>query len=224
MKLLHYRAPGRRRPPALLVMLPGVGIAPGEFAAHGFVDAARKQGRVDVAAAGPDVDLYLDGAIAEAIRQAIVVPALAEGYQRIWFLGLSLGGMGALLLARRYAADVAGIVLLAPFLGTPGVVAEVVRAGGLAAWQPGVIAPNDGERKMLAWLKDHVAAAPRPPVLHLGYGRDDRFAAGHAMLAETLPAERVHVTEGGHDWQAWSRLWRRILATEPFAPPKASPS
>jgi pimeloyl-ACP methyl ester carboxylesterase len=223
MKLLHYRAPGRSRPPALLVMLPGVGIEPDEFAAHGFIDAVRERSHIDVAAAGPDVDLYLDGAIVAALRQAVVVPALAEGYRRIWFLGLSLGGMGALLLARRHAADIAGIVLLAPFLGTPGMVAEVVRAGGLAAWQPGAIAPNDGERQMLAWLKQHVAAS-RPPVLHLGYGRDDRFAAGHAMLAAALPAARVHVSDGGHDWPAWTRQWRQILATDPFAPAKPEPA
>jgi hypothetical protein len=39
--------------------------------------------------------------------------------------------------------------------------------------------------------------------LHLGYGRDDRFADAHRLLATQLPAAQVFDTPGGHDWPVW---------------------
>jgi pimeloyl-ACP methyl ester carboxylesterase len=218
MKIIRHPGPSGDGERILLVMLPGVGIEPEDFARHGLVKAMRdRMLPVDIIAAGPDTDLYLDGTIVEAIHETIVVPALAGGPVRLWYLGLSLGGMGALLYARKHGRAVEGVLLLAPFLGTPGMVAEVARAGGLATWEPGDIRPNDGERKLLTWLKDKTAAPPAPPTLYLGYGRGDRFAPGHAMLAAHLPAPRVFVTDGGHDWATWTKLWQQILDADPFA-------
>ncbi|MGO8914982.1 MAG: alpha/beta fold hydrolase [Stellaceae bacterium] len=220
MRVVHHKAPDQRPERILLVMLPGIGIEPEDFAARGFVHALHARGLpVDIVAACPDLDLYLDKTIAADIDTAIVAPARAAGYKRIWLFGVSLGGMGALLYARAHLASVEGIILLAPFLGTPGMVAEVVRAGGLVSWQPGEIAANDGERALLGWLKNHVAALPPRPLLYLGYARGDRFVEGHAMLADRLPAEQVLVTEGGHDWESWGRLWQQVLDKNPFAVP-----
>ncbi|HXZ02373.1 MAG TPA: alpha/beta hydrolase [Stellaceae bacterium] len=220
LRIVRHEAPDRSRDRVLLVMLPGVGMEPEDFAAHGFIAAVRSRGLpVDIIAVGADLDLYLDQTIAADIDGALIAPARAEGYRRIWLLGLSLGGMGALLYARAHGASIDGVILLAPFLGTPGMVAEVARAGGLACWQPGEIAADDGERALLGWLKDYAAALPPRPTLYLGYARGDRFAEGHALLAARLPAEQVVVGEGGHDWQSWERLWRQVLDKRPFAAP-----
>lgn len=214
---VYHLAPGAAADRLLLVMLPGVNILPGDFVDHGFIEALRRRRwPVDVVTAAPDVELYLDDTIAERIHRDIVAPAQARGYRRIWFLGVSLGGMGALLHARAHAAALEGVVLLAPFVGTPGMVAEVSRAGGLSAWEPGEIRARDGERKLLAWLKSYRAGVAGQPQLYLGYGRRDRFAEGHALLARHLPAERVLVAEGGHDWETWTMLWQRILDRAPF--------
>jgi pimeloyl-ACP methyl ester carboxylesterase len=217
VELIRHQALDRDHDGILLVMLPGAGIEAKDFAEHGFVrDVQERGGPVDVVAARPELDLYLDGTIAEAIERRAVAPARSSGRARIWHLGISLGGMGALLHARAYPGSVEGVVLLAPFLGTPGILAEVASAGGLEAWRPGAVAANDSERQLLVWLKDHLAAPPPQPVLYLGYGRGDRFAKGHAMLGERLPPERVVVTEGGHDWPTWRDLWRQILERRPF--------
>jgi pimeloyl-ACP methyl ester carboxylesterase len=205
----------------LLVMLPGYGMARDDFAQHDFIAALHARGwPVDVVAARPDVDLYLDGSIAERLDADIVQPA-RRGASRLWFLGVSLGAMGALLYAQRHIGEVAGAILLAPFLGNPGLVAEVAAAGGLGRWDPGAVRPVDVERRLLAWLK---AKAPDAPALHVGYGDGDRFARAAALLAEILPAGHTIVTEGGHDWQTWRRLWREMLDRDPFAlaatPPK----
>jgi pimeloyl-ACP methyl ester carboxylesterase len=213
-----YPAPGAAGERILLVMLPGVNMAPQDFVDNGVVAALHERlWPVEAVTAAAAADFYLDGNIVERLDADVVAPALARGHRRLWFLGISLGGMGALLYARAHPGAVEGIILLAPFLGVPGMVAEVARAGGLAHWEPGLIAANDGERRLLAWLKGYTAAPDAYPKLLLGYGKSDRFAAGHVLLAKELPAERVLVGEGGHDWLTWTRLWQELLDRRPFA-------
>jgi pimeloyl-ACP methyl ester carboxylesterase len=208
----RYPAPRAAGERSLLVMLPGVNMAPQDFVDNGVIAALHERSwPVDVVTAAAAADFYLDGNIVERLEADVIAPALAQGYRQLRFLGVSLGGMGALLYARAHPGAVVGIVLLAPFLGVSGTVAEVARAGGLTLWEPGAIAANDGERQVLAWLKDYAAAPSSYPKLMLGYGRSDRFAAGHALLARELPPEQVLVAEGGHDWATWQRLWQGLL-------------
>ena len=214
---LHYKAPGGKAR-ALLVMLPGVGIEAVEFADQGMVAAAHERGlALDIVTAHPDLDLYLEDGVTEALHRAVVEPARARGCTRIWLLGISLGAMGALLYASAYPADVEGLVLLAPFLGTRGTVAEMARAGGLNSWSAASSIATAPEQRMLIWLQAHLAERTDRPSLYLGYGRQDRFAAAHRMLAKQLPRERVAVADGGHDWPSWVVLWKQLLDRLPFA-------
>jgi pimeloyl-ACP methyl ester carboxylesterase len=220
--VLHYPAPEGPENRLLLVMLPGVGIEAAAFFDHGMVGAVQAHGReqklgIDVAAPRPELELYLDGEIGPALHRTVIEPARRQGYARIWLLGISLGGMGALHYAAGYAAEIEGLILLAPFLGTRGTVAEVERAGGLATWNPAQSIATDLERRTLLWLRDLLARQARAPALYLGYAQDDRFAPGHRLLADLLPEERVVTAEGGHDWDSWARLWRLVLERSPFS-------
>jgi pimeloyl-ACP methyl ester carboxylesterase len=207
---LHYPAPGIGGK-NLLVMLPGAGMEAGDFAANFMVAAVHERhAAVDIIAARPDLDLYLDGGVAAALHSAVIAPALAQGHTRIWLLGISLGGMGALLYAALHARHLAGICLLAPFVGTPGTIAEVEAAGGLAGWNAGSVATAP-EARMLGWLQDYLAHNPPRPKLYLGYGLADRFARGHNMLAACLAEDQKFTQTGGHDWETWLALWRRML-------------
>ena len=87
-------------------------------------------------------------------------------------------------------------------------VAEIARAPGLAAWQPGELAETDEERRIWRFIKTH-AAQPMP--VYLGYGHEDRFAGAHELMARALPAAAVDIVPGGHGWQAWSSLWENFL-------------
>jgi pimeloyl-ACP methyl ester carboxylesterase len=208
---LHYPAPGGGRNKNLMVMLPGAGMEAGDFAANGMVAAVHDRGlAVDIIAARPELDLYLDGNVAAALHRAVIAPAREAGYSQIWLLGISLGGMGALLYAAPHEARVEGIVLLAPFLGTPGTIAEVEAAGGLPGWTAGGVATAP-EARMLGWLRDYVARPPARPKLYLGYGLADRFARGHRLLGACLAAHQVFTQNGGHDWETWLALWRHVL-------------
>jgi pimeloyl-ACP methyl ester carboxylesterase len=214
---LHYPSalpPGDR---VLLVMLPGAGIAAEDFAARGLVSAAQRDlPALDIIALRPDLDLYLEGNLAPVLHAEVIAPARAAGIRRIWLLGLSLGGMGALLYASEYPEHVEGLVLLAPFLGTHGTIAELTRAGSLDSWTAEGSAATAPERQLLGWLRDHLRSGAARPLLFLGHGARDRFGAGHRMLAAKLPASQVALVEGGHDWAAWSEAWAAILARRPF--------
>ena len=197
---------------AALVILPGAKDSPQDFFDYGFVRALRERNLpIDIVAVDAHVDYYLEGNVIEKLRLDIVSSLHKKGYDRIWFLGISLGGSGALSYAREYPSKVEGIILLAPFLGVRGTIAEVVRAGGLNSWKPGDIEPEDKERDLLAWLKACSCSSDQLPRIYLGYGTEDRYAPASELLAERLPQEQVLAMNGGHDWQTWRALWNGLL-------------
>lgn len=211
-----FHAAGEASPEPILVMfLPGFDMRAEDFARHGFVDRTRHDlPEADILIAEPDLDLYLEGTIGTQL--AALLHSAASGHRRVWLAGISLGCFGALLLAESLV-PIEGIVLLAPFLGTAGLIAEIHRAGGLRAWEPGALAQDDYERQLLARLKSYGPQPEQWPALWLGYGRSDRFAAASRLLAELLPPSRVFEIEGAHDWPSWARLWDRILAAGSIA-------
>jgi pimeloyl-ACP methyl ester carboxylesterase len=217
MAALYDPAPRDGTGRALLIMLPGAKARAQDFIECGFVRAVRERGlTLDIAAVDAHLGHYLERSFSERLTHDIIAPARARNYRRIWLMGISLGGMGALTYAREHPGEIEGVVLLAPFLATRGTVAEVVRAGGWAGWQPGALAADDHERHLLAWLKAYRPAAGLPE-LHLGYGTGDRFVAARVLLGARLPAAQVVSIDGGHDWMTWLSLWRRLLERGLFA-------
>jgi Serine aminopeptidase, S33 len=203
---LHYPAPSGRAE-ILLVMLPGAGIEASDFAANGMIAAVHSHTpHVDITVAHPDIGLYLEDGVTGILHTAVIAPALARGITRIWLLGISLGGMGALLYASAYQQNIEGIFLIAPFLGTRGTTAEILRAGGLTAWNPAHSTATAPEQRLLTWLQTH----PATPAIYLGYALEDRFAPAHKLLAQHLPPTRVTTTHGGHDWPSWRTLWQQL--------------
>jgi pimeloyl-ACP methyl ester carboxylesterase len=206
---------------ALLIMLPGATQKPQDFIAHGFVAALRERNLpVTVAIADAHAGYYLDHSVIQRLRADVLEPAQAQGYRETWLLGISLGGLGALLYACEHARDLAGVIVLAPYLGVAGLMAEVQRAGGLDAWQPHEIMPNDDERRVLAWLRTYHPSKSRLP-MYLGYGEQDRFVQASLLLKQRLPSSHVVSMSGGHDWTTWHGLWLKLLDGGIFDDPGA---
>jgi pimeloyl-ACP methyl ester carboxylesterase len=137
-----------------------------------------------------------------------VRPAHEAGCRSIWLGGISLGGLFALDYVATGAGAWDGLCLLAPYLGNRVLIAEIARAPGIAAWQAGPLAESDEERRIWRFIQ---ARGLRQRSVYLGYGREDRFAHGQSLMAQTLPAGAVHVIDGGHDWPTWSLLWQQFL-------------
>jgi pimeloyl-ACP methyl ester carboxylesterase len=192
-----------------VLFLPAAYSGPDDFVQAGFVNAVRERDLpVDLVFVDINLQHLTDRTILRRLRHELVLPARALGCVCIWLCGISLGGFIGLAYAERYTSEIDGLCLLAPYLGNHIVTGEIQRANGLAAWQPGELAPDDDERRVWRFIKSHHA---QPVALHLGFGREDRFAESHRMMAAALDPESVRVVPGGHDWPVWSQLWGDFL-------------
>jgi pimeloyl-ACP methyl ester carboxylesterase len=199
----------------LLVMVPGMGMKAGDFAANGLIDEVRRRGwPIAVTTLDPGLDAYLDGSIETRLLDVIAAARRDTGTQRIWLAGISLGCQ-AILRCVRMRPDLAEeAILLTPYLASTGLIAEVGRAGGLRRWSASAMRRNEPERALLTWL----ATTPpgRLPRIMVGHAQGDRFATTATLLADLLPADRLASVAGAHDWASWRVLWRLILDRNPF--------
>lgn len=211
----------------LLVLLPGIGDSAETFWGEGFVHAAREVSPgCDLAI----VDLHLTYYVAQQVEQRlagdVIGQARARGYTNVWLVGISLGGYGALLAARRHAHEIDGLILIAPMMGVPpreaAVAQHVAASGGLAGWD-GIrdpsYAPNHHFRDpaiVWDWLRQNLTATNPEPIV-LAYGTEDRRVSHYELLAEALPARHVFTSDGAHDWPTWRSLWYRVLEARPWA-------
>jgi pimeloyl-ACP methyl ester carboxylesterase len=216
--MLRYGCSGSGAGRELFVLLPGITDIMQDYEAHGFVETAQESHpTIDLVLVDAHYGYYADCSILERLRQDIIAPARACGYEQIWIGGISMGGIGALLYAREFPADVSGVLALAPFLGEPKLVAEITAAGGLRSWRSDS-GTSDYPRQLWQWLKLYERPTATLPALYLGYGDLDKFAPAHQLLAEILPTERVLVIEGRHDWKTWRKLWALFLARKTSSP------
>jgi len=196
----------------LAILLPGVHSSHDQFAREGFDRMAREQGiPIDLVAADAHLGYYRNRSVAERLQQDVVAPARAAGYEEIWIVGTSLGGVGGLLYLREHPTMLSGVYVIAPFLGDAKVIDEIERAGGPGGWvPPHHVEENDVGRKLWSWIVSGGLEATGVPV-HLGWGTRDDFDRANRMLSGVLPPERVYTVDGGHDWKAWNELWARFL-------------
>ncbi len=204
---------GQTRADHLLIILPGRGDEPEDFQKAGFVDILRESGlSVDVVAVDAHFGYYYQRSLLPRLTEDVIEPALARGYQHIWLLGVSMGGLGALLFAQAHPEWIEGLLLLAPFLGDEDVISEIESAGGLAAWTPPAeLDPDDYQRKLWTGLKPYATGGTNLPKILLGWGNEDDFAQANQLLAALLPPAQVFQTQGGHEWQPWRELLSAFL-------------
>jgi pimeloyl-ACP methyl ester carboxylesterase len=194
-----------------ILFLPAAYTGPEDFVRAGFVAAVRERGLpLDLVFAELNLQHLADHTLLRRIRHELVLPARALGCRAIWICGISLGGFVALACAERYTSEIDGLCLLAPYLGNRMITGEIERANGVAGWQPGELGPDDDERRLWRFIKSR----PHLPTVRLGYGREDRFANSHRLMAAALQPEEVDVIPGGHEWPVWSQLWNRFLDTQ----------
>jgi pimeloyl-ACP methyl ester carboxylesterase len=201
--------------PTLLVFLPGANMAPSELVREGFVAAVRQQGlALDLMLPDANLNYVFDGSMKRRLEEEVFGVARAQGYQRIWLAGISMGGYIAMAYAAEHPNEIAGVLAMAPYVGRRPLLKQIVDAGGPAAWRR-TAQPRDDkdlDHTLWMWLADPARTTP----LWLGYGSEDRLAPGIEILAKSLPATQVQVVRGGHDWPPWRNLWAQWLQDGPL--------
>jgi pimeloyl-ACP methyl ester carboxylesterase len=194
-----------------ILFLPAAYTGPEDFVQAGFVNAVRQRELpLDLVFAEVNLQHLADRTLLRRVRHELVLPARALGCQSVWLCGISLGGFIGLAFAERYTSEIDGLCLLAPYLGNHMVTGEIERANGVASWQPGELAPDDDERRVWRFIQSQ----PGGVSIYLGYGREDRFANSHRMMAAALPPAGTRVVPGGHEWPVWSQLWEGFLDSQ----------
>lgn len=191
----------------IVVVLPGIKDRGAEFEDAGFVAAAEpllKKRRLALIAADAHFGYYRARTVYQRLYEDVLKPLPPTP---VTLAGISLGGFGALGLARRHPERVRRLVLLAPFLGDEDFI-ERLRRDGFAARK------NDEaiERELLAVWR-YLATPRKLPQIELLYGTDDDFASAYALLHQKNPQLAMRTIEGGHGWDAWLALWKSWLGS-----------
>lgn len=194
--------------PILIALLPPAYGDPDDFVRAGFAAAVRAR-RLDVDLAFVPLGMrdVGDRTVVTRLREELLAPARSQR-RALWLGGISFGAFLALHFAERYPGEIDGLCVLAPYLGSHLVTGEIARARGVQAWQPGELAEDDEERRVWRFIQESGSGALP---IHLGLGREDRFAGRHRLMAEALTPDRVDIVPGGHDWPTWRQLWERFL-------------
>lgn len=215
--LAHDTASGSdSRARTLVVMLPGMGDEPEAYAEHGFLEDMRRRGlEVDVVSVGAHLGYYTRRELLPRLREDVFEVARARGYRSIWVVGISMGGLGALLTAQEFEDQVDGLVLLSPFLGRRNAIRRIEAAGGAVDWQPPAEPSSDYTVELWRWLKAYATEPGTRPPMFVAYGTREGTRS-YPMLAELLPAQRVVVVAGGHEWDTWKDGWAQLLEADAF--------
>ena len=213
LKPLSYEAVEGERQPNLILFLRGRGGSHKSFAEEGFVAAVRERGLpFDMVAPNSHLGYYVAETLVPRLKEDIIDPAKARGYEKIWLVGASMGGLGALMYIRSHPEDIDGVYVISPFLSYEEIVAEITEAGGVRSWYPREYDPDeDWERMFWAWLKGYEADRDDWPPVYIGYGKADAYVQGQKLMADILPSNRVFAVEGGHDPETMYLLWLRFL-------------
>lgn len=233
MQTIRYDSPNQQAHRLLVVFLPGRGDPITVFQKEGLVEAVRRRGlHADMVAVNAHMGYYANGTVFARLKEDVIGPAKARGYEQIWLVGNSLGGYGSLNYVHEYPDDITGVVLLGPFLGPKKIVDEIKQGGGILQWTPAEIkkgTEDEWDKHLWLWIKDRVQQEKFwfraeeceqkecKPKVYLGYGRGDRFSYGQDFLASLMPPAHVIVIDGGHDWTTWTMLWNMFLDKNIFS-------
>jgi hypothetical protein len=194
-----------------IVLLPGAYHALEEFVGAGFDQAMRDRAlAAELILAAPELAHLNDRGWLARLHTEVIAPARERGRGELWLGGISLGGFMALRFAAEGEHALDGLCLLAPYLGSRIVAAEVAAHANLSDRQPAALADDDDDRRIWRFVQ-RLGTMAAPPRVFLGFGSEDRFADTQRLLASALPAASTRVIPGGHDWPVWRRLWEQFL-------------
>ena len=216
MKSVEDKLQCRVQPKTLIVFLPGAYDTPQDLIKQGFVSAVRKREiYADIQLVDAHTGYYTSQQILNRLETEVIESAKANGYARIWFAGISLGGYGSMLYAMKHPTALDGFFVMAPYMGARDIPSQIQQQGGLRNWSPTI--QGNADIDLWNWLKGYGDTQQlKRPEAWLGYGATDRFASANGLLATVLPANHSFVIPGGHDWSTWQQLWARFLDASPL--------
>lgn len=206
--------PAARPAQRLVVVLPGRGDSLDSLARTGIAQTIQAQWPdADVILTGLTMPFYRQGLATQRLHDELLAPA-RDRYGEVWVVGISLGGLGALLYDRAYPGTIDGILLISPYLGDKPLYREIQAAGGLARWQPGPARPIGAEnfrRELWRSIRQWAEHPQRANSVWVAYGDRERFRDRIRLLAGQLPPDHVFELPGHHNWTLWRPAVQTLL-------------
>jgi len=207
--------PAQGQAQRVMVLLPGRADDLERLRRSGAADVVQKAWPgTDVVLAELTLDYYMRQDAERRLHDEVVEPLRKRGYQQVWMGGASMGGMGTLLYDRSYPDQLDGMVLLAPYLGSSALHAQIRAAGGLSQWNPGppqTMTMDNWDHELWRYLHALSSQPERTRRIWLAYGDKDRLRKAMPLIEPMLPAGQVLVREGGHSWSVWTPALGEIL-------------
>jgi enterochelin esterase-like enzyme len=190
-----------------VVVLPGFGATAQDMLERGVAEAVhRSWPDADVLLTNATFAYYAHNVLVPHVEADIMAPA-RERYRKLWLVGASVGGMGAIMYERRYPGRVEGLILFAPWLGEQELHDEIRAAGGIRQWEPGPVVDEFDQktyqREMWRVIKGWAQHPPDAKRIWVVCGKEDRLLEPDRLLATALPASHYLEVDGGHAWVTW---------------------
>lgn len=200
-----------------IVVLPGSGHN-AETLKDRQVDRAIHQAwpQADVFLTSATLAYYKDKVLAQRLEQDVLAAVRQQGYEQVWLVGVSVGGLGAVLYEFEHPGAVTGLVLIAPWLGSEEIIGEIRRAGGVRSWDPGPVPEEENDdnyerekwREMKQWSQNSVSSTR----IWLLCGKDDPLIETSQLVAALIPESQYLEVSGAHDWETWLRSAKLMIA------------
>jgi pimeloyl-ACP methyl ester carboxylesterase len=202
----------------LVIVMPGRGDDLAMLEKSGIATAIQQSlPDSDVLLVEATIAYYMDGKLVQRLHDQVITAARERGYREIWLSGASMGGLGVFMYEHEYPRELAGLVLMAPYMGSGSLQKEIRKAGGLSAWdagpQPPALARDNVSREQWRVVKSWLTDTQRAQRVWLICGQEDRLRSAAEIIATALPADHVLNPEGGHRWTVWSPAAGEAFAT-----------
>jgi pimeloyl-ACP methyl ester carboxylesterase len=201
-------AAGNKKGEELIVFLPGRWSRIEEFRQENFFEIAGKRWpNARLVAADLHLGYYKNRSMARRLHEDVILPAKRSGVKTVRIVGVSMGGLGALIYDTEYPRQIDEMILISPFVGEEKVLQEIRAAGGLANWQSAAAEEKDFTRKLWLGLRRNWLEKSNQPKIWLGCGNEDRLAESNRMFArEFIKPSQQEWISGDHDWPTWRML------------------
>ncbi len=217
MASLNYAHSTTTASKRLLILLKGMGDSAKDIENAGFIDAIRDRAiDIDVIIPNAHFGYYKNKSLPLRLEEDFIQPAIDAGYNEIWLMGMSLGGLGSLLYSSCCFEKISGIILIAPYSGDSQLHEALAAQVALEDTQ-NLADKLDFDPDFIAvwqWLFDNSKRLQEGNIW-LAHGDEDRLS-GHELLASLLPKSRYVVIPGRHRLKVFKKLWETILSRSPF--------
>lgn len=195
------------------VFLPGRWSTVDEFEREGFFEiAAERWPESRLVAVDLHLGYYKKRASARRLHEDIIAPARLAGVTTVRVVGISMGGLGALIHDLEYPDDIDEMYLLSPFVGEDEVVQEIREAGGVRSWDVRPKGARDFSRMLWRGLDEKWIERGKRRDVRLSCGTEDRLIDSNRLFVrEFLDEKQVLWQTGDHDWPTWRRLFREMI-------------